>query len=103
MSLNLSQVLVEPTSPVGTAPPMTEDQAYAKSIVAFVFQFLVSVFMMGFCVGMIGSGKGEEVVYLPILTAVIGVWLPNPTFPTSSSSKTTTTTTQQPTTTKTKS
>jgi len=83
--------------------PMTEDQAYAKSILMFVFQFVVSVFIMAFCVGMIGSGKGEEVVYLPILTAVIGVWLPNPTIPTSSSSNTSKTPTPKTTTTTTKS
>ena len=46
----------------------------------FVTQISLSVVMVGFCICMIAidNTADSRSVYLPILTSVVGVWLPSP-------------------------
>lgn len=41
-------------------------------------QLLVSGAGLALSVGMLASGRGEASVYLPLLTSIIGYWLPAP-------------------------
>ena len=46
----------------------------------FVTQISLSVVMVSFCICMIAIDNTSDIrsVYLPILTSVVGVWLPSP-------------------------
>jgi hypothetical protein len=43
----------------------------------FVSQLLISLFGLGFSAGMLITGK-DAATYLPIMTSIIGVWIPSP-------------------------
>ena len=43
----------------------------------FLAQFMFSLFGAAFCASMLYVGK-DATVYLPILTSIISVWIPNP-------------------------
>lgn len=49
----------------------------------FGMQAAVSLAGMAFSAAMIGTRDGVEGVYLPIITGIIGFWLPSPSFPVS--------------------
>lgn len=44
----------------------------------FGMQVAVSAAGMALGVGMLASGRGDAAVYLPIVTSIIGYWLPAP-------------------------
>lgn len=46
----------------------------------FTMQLLVSVFGMALSAGMLAAGR-DPAVYLPVLTSIIGYWLPAPKRP----------------------
>lgn len=48
---------------------------------AFVSQIAFSVVTVGFCMGMIirNPEPATTSIYLPIMTSIVGVWLPQPT------------------------
>jgi hypothetical protein len=62
-----------------------------KSFLLFIFQFLTSLTLISFCIAMLSTGQNVA-VYLPILTATTGYWLPSPEIPSSITSPTTTNT-----------
>jgi len=43
-------------------------------------QVSISIIIIGFCIAMIASDNTSDTrsVYLPILTSIVGVWLPQP-------------------------
>jgi hypothetical protein len=43
----------------------------------FAFQVVLSLVTTAFCIGMIAT-KGQEGIYLPVMTGILGVWLPAP-------------------------
>ena len=43
----------------------------------FITQAGVSLSVMGFCMGMLINGESTE-IYLPVLTGIVGYWMPNP-------------------------
>ena len=47
----------------------------------FCAQVLFSFIMMIFCMLMVGIGGGQLEVFLPLLTSVASVWMPNPAAP----------------------
>lgn len=46
----------------------------------FWVQTGISVSVIGFCIGMLASGQ-DTGTYLPVLTGIVGYWLPAPTRP----------------------
>ena len=46
----------------------------------YLTQVGLSVIMMAFCIAMVAKDNTSEsrAVYLPILTSIVGVWLPQP-------------------------
>ena len=51
-----------------------------RSLLFFLFQFLMSLFICLFCMCMIIKG-GDMAVFLPIMTGTAGYWMPQPTIP----------------------
>ena len=45
--------------------------------VRFFTQTSVSIAVMGFCMGLLIRGEKTE-IYLPVLTGIVGYWLPQP-------------------------
>jgi hypothetical protein len=45
--------------------------------IRFFTQTGISVTVLGFCMGMLISGEKTE-IYLPVLTGIVGYWLPQP-------------------------
>lgn len=43
----------------------------------FGFQCIVSLTVIGFCIGMLSRGEDTQ-IYLPVLTGTVGYWLPQP-------------------------
>jgi hypothetical protein len=46
----------------------------------YITQVTLSIIMIGFCIAMIAQDNTADTrsVYLPILTSIVGVWLPQP-------------------------
>lgn len=57
------------------------DATITYGYLKFAFQAILSLTVMGFCIGMLASKTGSAEVYLPLVTAIIGFWLPSPRFP----------------------
>lgn len=64
----------------------------------FISQITFSIVTVGFCMGMIirNPEPATTSIYLPIMTSIIGVWLPQPNNKEINMSYTTTTPQQQP-------
>ena len=45
--------------------------------VRFFTQTGISLSVMGFCMAMLATGEKTE-IYLPVLTGIVGYWLPQP-------------------------
>jgi hypothetical protein len=58
-------------------PPTPATQEWSSHVLLFG-QFGLSLLIISFCIGMVASQKGSEAIYLPILTAIVGIWLPQP-------------------------
>jgi len=48
------------------------------AIAKFALQALVSLSVLGFCMYMLVSGDGTTEVYLPLVSGIVGYWLPQP-------------------------
>jgi hypothetical protein len=46
----------------------------------FAFQAVLSLAVMGLCIDMLASKTGSAEVYLLLVTAIIGFWLPSPRY-----------------------
>ena len=46
----------------------------------YLTQVSISIVLIGFCIAMIATDNTSDTrsVYLPILTSIVGVWLPQP-------------------------
>jgi hypothetical protein len=53
-----------------------------RTLIMFVFQFLVSLTLIVFCMAMLITGH-EVGIYLPILSSTCTYWLPSPNLPNS--------------------
>ena len=50
----------------------------AAAVMPCGMQVAVSVAGLALGVGMLASGRGETAVYLPVVTSIVGYWLPAP-------------------------
>lgn len=48
---------------------------------SFGVQAAVSLAAIALSAGMLASGRGDAAVYLPVLTSIVGYWLPAPRWP----------------------
>jgi len=48
------------------------------AIAKFALQALVSLSVLAFCMSMLASGGGSTEVYLPLVSGIVGYWLPQP-------------------------
>ena len=73
----------------------TSEKPRLFALMKFGTQVTVSLGVLGFSMGMLASGLGETQVYLPLVTAIVGYWLPQPSLKLKRDRRTPTTNPQQ--------
>ena len=49
-----------------------------SSHIVLIGQFFLSLTIVAFCIGMLASQTGSDAVYLPMIAAIVDIWLPQP-------------------------